>query len=307
MSAEAGLIILENHSDGQICEALQAKPTVRARLQRILQWGPPPAARTAHSTSQSTSQGTAQQQAPWPDGSGPAMSGPPPVQFGGPQVQRAPDSWTQQSTAGQTRNWSDITDREQAQQHEQQQAQRQQHPYDWDARSSQQAQPDAWYQWESQSNKGSPGKGKAQQQQAEHRSYQQAPSSWDNWQSSSSGKGKGWDPFAQNHDWTSQQQQPFTPQQAPQAQQAQHSMAEPSPATPLQPSLHVPSHELKWAGDRPYHQNARTGEWLCALACTNTFCQFGRPACNFKPKGRIIDDRHSPHRCSHCLAKGAGK
>ena len=151
----------------------------------------------------------------------------------------------------------------------------------------------------------SSGKGKhppAQHQQhaqQQHQRSQQQPSWGNTWQQPGKGKGS-WDPFAGNADWTNYSSQPA------QTQQAQQDIA-PSPPTSLQPSMQIPASELKWAGDRPYHQNPRTGEWLCALACTNTVCKFGRPACNFKPRGRILDDRHSPHSCSHCLAKGAGK
>ena len=99
MSADAALIILGGHTDSQICTALQNRPIVRARLQRILRWGPPPTQQAQHATRQQSN--TSAQQAPWPDGDRPAMSDPihPQGQFGGgtpqqaPQAQQAPPHW----------------------------------------------------------------------------------------------------------------------------------------------------------------------------------------------------------------------
>ena len=172
--------------------------------------------------------------------------------------------------------------------------------YDWDAGATHQdtsSQQDPWAHW-GQAPEVNKGKGKqaSTQQQPQQAQHSQQPS-WGSWQQGA-GKGKSWDQFSSNADWTNYPAQ----QQATQAQDTA-----PSPSIALQPSLQIPQSELQWSGDRPYHQNPRTGEWLCALACTNTYCRFGRPACNFKPKGRIVDDRRSPHSCSHCLAKGTGK
>ena len=308
MSADAALIILGGHTDSQICQALQNRPQVRARLQS---WGPPPLLQPQHSTRQHSN--ASAQQAPWPDGDRPAFSDPiqSQAQFGGAppqqaqtqqQAQQAPQHWGQQGGAGSNRNWHDMTEQEHRSQAPE--------PYfDWDAGTHMpgSSQQDTWANWDSAPSTG--GKGKSQQAQRQPRAQQamqshtqgQQQSQWgSSWQQQGKGKGS-WDPFAGNEDWTAYNTQP-----AQQQQQASQGTA-PSSGTSLQPSVRIPASELKWAGDRPYHQNPRTGEWLCALACTNTYCKFGRPACNFKPKGRILDDRRSPRSCSHCLAKGAGK
>ena len=294
MSADAALMILGGHTDSQICTALQGRPAVRVRLQRILRWGPPPSQQQSQQPAQ---QGTRQQsnasaqQVPWPDGSKPAMSDPisSQAQFGGApvqQAQQAPQHWGQQSNSS-SRNWYDVTEQEQ----QAQQAPQRETYYDWDTGATRHEMPS---QQAPEANK-SKGKHANAQQQTQQPQQSQQPSWSNSWQQGS-GKGKSWDQFSSNADWTNYPAQ----HQAAQAQDTA-----PSPPIALQPSLQIPQSDLPWSGDRPYHQNPRTGEWLCALACANTFR--AACACNFKPKGRIVDHRHSPRSCSHCLAKGTGK
>ena len=298
MSADAALFILGGRTDSQICTALQGRPAVRARLQRILRWGPPPSQQPQHSTQQ---QGTApSQEVPWPDGSKPAMSDPisTHAHSGGvpsQQAQQAPQHWAQHSNTS-SRNWFDVTEQEQSQQASQ--AAQHQSYYDWDTgttRTEPPAQQEHWHSWDQSpdtaSNKGN-GKQPSTQQQAQHQQHSQ-PQSWGGgWQHSPS-KGKSWDDFSSNADWTN-----YPAQQAPAQQQQQTA---PTPATKPADTCS----ELQWSGDRPYHQNPRTGEWLCALACTNTYCRFGRPACNFKPKGRIVDIAQVPSSDIQAIDPGA--
>ena len=120
MSADAALIILGGHTDSQICTALQGRPEVRFRLQRILRWDPPPSQQSGQQPSQQSTRqrsNASAQQVPWPGGSKPAMSDPisSQAQFGGApaqQAQQAPQHWGQQGSSD-SRNWYDVTEQEQ--------------------------------------------------------------------------------------------------------------------------------------------------------------------------------------------------
>ena len=157
MSADAALIILEQHTDSQICQALQNRPQVRVRLQRILRWGPPPTQQPQRSTHQHSN--TSAQQAPWPDGDRPAFSDPTQsqAQFGGAppqqaqtqqQAQQAPQHWGQQSGDGQSRNWHDMTEQEHR-------------PRDAGTHMPAQSPQDTWGNWGNTPSTGGKGKGTA--------------------------------------------------------------------------------------------------------------------------------------------------
>ena len=175
---------------------------------------PIPTARqpSQHSTHQQISNASAQQ-VPWPDGSKPAMSDriSSQAQFGGTpvqQAQQAPRHWGQQGSSD-SRNWYDVTEQEQ----QAQQAPQHQTYYDWDTGATchdTPSQPDPWANWDQAPNTGK-GKGKhantqqqTQQQQQQQQQQQSQQPSWSNSWQQGSGKGKSWDHFSSNADWTNQ-------------------------------------------------------------------------------------------------------
>ena len=273
INVEAAFVILRNATDPELSSALQQDTGLSKRLRRILEQGPPP----SNSGNAPLFQRQAQQQRPaqqgWPDGPLPAMSTAPTTsasQFGGTGSAQAPDrNWANmsetQSDQGTGAAWS-------AQDQWQDTSSRSNDP--WDAQPPQPS---------------SHGKG----------SYSKGSPSWGN-------PGKGKNKFV-NADWTQhgapqgdQWSQSHTTAQGNQWPQSTASH-EASQAVPLEPSKHIKT-PLRWWGNHPYYQNAKSGHWLCAFQCTKTQCPHGRPPCHYKPEA-IAQDVHAPHKCSLCKSE----
>ena len=89
INVEAAFVILSNATDPELASALQQNSGLRHRVQRILEFGPPPRSTSnAPPHQRQAQQRQAQQQVPqgWPDGPLPAMASTPSTpaaQFGG--------------------------------------------------------------------------------------------------------------------------------------------------------------------------------------------------------------------------------